>query len=130
MNKLLEIAAVALLFLLIYLIVNYNFCNKKIQEGVDNYSSYNTNDPHNAMILAQKNAGNISALHSQFNNLKKNSKNSQTGPNGKNISEEIKDLSNNVTSLQTQVHQLVISQQHAANKISGGGKPVKISGTS
>jgi peptidoglycan hydrolase CwlO-like protein len=129
MNKLLEIFTVVLLFLLIYFIINYNLCNK-IQEGVDNYSSYDTNNPNNAMILAQKNAGNISALHSQINNMKKTAKNSQTGPNGKNINEEIKDLSNNITSLQTQVHQLVVSQQHAANNISGGGKPVKISGTS
>jgi len=70
------------------------------QEGLDNsgYKSYNTNDPNNAMILAQQNAGNIEVLKKQLDDL--------TG-----LKTTVTDLSGNVTTLQTQVNSLVQSQQ-------------------
>ena len=41
-----------------------------IIEGNTGYKDYDTSDPNNVMILAQQNAGNISALKSQFDNMK------------------------------------------------------------
>jgi len=82
-----------------------------IVEGLENqYQPYDTNNPNNALILAQQNAGNITFLKQRLDTL--------TG-----INQQIQDLSGNVQSLQTQVNGLVQAQQDYANQMTGGTAP-------
>jgi hypothetical protein len=82
-----------------------------IVEGLENqYQPYDTNNPNNALILAQQNAGNISFLKQRLDTL--------TG-----INDQVQDLSGNVQTLQTQVNSLVQSQQEYANQMTGGTAP-------
>ena len=106
----------ALIFIFIILILYQlflaYFANNFIIEGLTNnkYQPYNTNDPNNALILAQQNAGNISVLKEQLDEL-----------NG--LNKEVQDISGNVIALQDQVSQLVASQQQYATKMTGGTAP-------
>jgi TolA-binding protein len=82
-----------------------------IVEGLENqYQPYDTNNPNNALILAQQNAGNITFLKQRLDTL--------TG-----INQQVQDLSGNVQSLQTQVNGLVQAQQDYANQMTGGTAP-------
>ena len=102
----------SLIVLFIVIIIYQLFLgNYSYKEGFDNtgYKSYNTNDPNNAMILAQQNAGNIEVLKKQIDDL--------TG-----LKQIVTDLSGNVTTLQTQVNSLVQSQ---ADYLSEQTKPPK-----
>jgi TolA-binding protein len=83
----------------------------RIIEGLENkYNPYDANNPNNALILAQQNAGNISYLKERLDSL--------TG-----INDQVQDLSGNFQSLQTQVTGLVQSQQDYANQMTGGTAP-------
>jgi len=83
----------------------------RIVEGLENqYQPYDTNNPNNALILAQQNAGNIDFLKQRLDTL--------TG-----INQQVQDLSGNVQSLQTQVTGLVQAQQDYANQMTGGTAP-------
>ena len=83
----------------------------RIVEGLENqYNPYDTNNPNNALILAQQNAGNISYLKDQLDNLT-------------DINQQVQDLSGNFQSLQTQVTGLVQAQQDYANQMTGGTAP-------
>jgi hypothetical protein len=87
-------------------------------EGLENqYQSYDTNNPDNTLILAQKNAGNIAYLKERIDSME-----------GSNINKEIQDLSGNVQTLQTQVNSLVQAQSQYANQMTGGSPP-QITGT-
>jgi len=102
------------LFLIIYQI----FLANHIIEGLDNkYQSYDTNDPNNALILAQKNAGNIAYLKEVLDSMQGNDLNAQ-----------VQDLSGNVQTIQSQVNSLVQAQQDYANQMTGGTAP-EITGT-
>jgi hypothetical protein len=79
------------------------------------YQPYDTNNPQNALILAQQNAGNIQVLKQQLDGL--------TGLNA-----EVQDISGNVVTLQGQVSQLIAAQQQYANKLTGGAPPT-VTGT-
>jgi len=79
------------------------------------YKPYNTNDPNNALILAQQNAGNINVLHQQMIEL-----------NG--LNQQVQDLSGNVTTLQEQVTNLVNSQNDYASQMTPSTAP-DITGT-
>jgi TolA-binding protein len=83
----------------------------RIIEGLENqYNPYDANNPNNALILAQQNAGNISYLKERLDSL--------TG-----INDQVQDLSGNVQTLQTQVTGLVQAQQDYANQMTGGTAP-------
>jgi predicted PurR-regulated permease PerM len=95
-----------------------------IVEGLENqsqtqtpnqYQSYDTNNPNNALILAQQNAGNVEYLKQRIDGVQ-------------NIFQQVQDLSGNVTSLQTQMNGLLQSQQDYANQLTGGTAP-QITGT-
>ena len=88
------------------------YTNNTILEGITNqqYQPYNTNDPNNALILAQQNAGNITVLKEQLDKL-----------NG--LNSEVQDISANVVQLQQQVTQLVSAQQNYASQMTGGTTP-------
>ena len=83
--------------------------------GSSTYQPYDTNNPNNALILAQQNAGNISVLKSQLDDL-----------NG--LNKEVQDISGNVVTLQNQVTQLVTAQKQYADQMTGGSAP-NVSGT-
>ena len=86
-------------------------------EGLTNnqYQDYDTTNPQNALILAQKNAGNIEYIKDQIGNIP-------------GMTQQIQDLSGNVASLQEQVNDLVSTQQSYVNQVTGGTTP-DISGT-
>lgn len=112
MFALVNILIVFFIFLILYQI----FLATKMIEGMDNqYKPYDTNNPNNALILAQQNAGNIEYLKERINSVQ-------------GLGQQIQDLSGNVQSLQTQVDGLLQSQQDYANQMTGGTAP-EISGT-
>jgi len=113
MFALVNILIVFFIFLILYQI----FLATKMIEGMDNnqYKPYDTNNPNNALILAQQNAGNIEYLKERINLVQ-------------GLEQQIQDLSGNVQSLQTQVVGLLQSQQDYANQMTGGIAP-EISGT-
>jgi hypothetical protein len=107
MLTLVNILIVFFIILILYQIL----LESHIVEGLENqYNPYDTNNPNNALILAQQNAGNISYLKERLDNLT-------------NVNQEIQDLSGNVQSLQTQVNGLVQAQQDYANQMTGGSAP-------
>jgi predicted RND superfamily exporter protein len=79
------------------------------------YKPYNTNDSNNALILAQQNAGNISVLKKQMDDLS-------------GLNNQVQDLSGNVTTLQGQVDNLITSQNAYASSTLPSTPP-DISGT-
>lgn len=107
-----------LILFFIFLILYQIFLATRIIEGMDNidasnnsvYKSYDTNNPNNALILAQQNAGNIAYLKQQMDSVQ-------------DINQEVQDLSGNVQTLQTQVNGIVQAQQNYANQMTGGTVP-------
>jgi TolA-binding protein len=75
------------------------------------YQPYDMSNPDNVMILAQQNAGNISALKQQFDQVL-------------GLNKQVQDLSGNFVTLQDQVNGIVMSQQQYASQINGGQPPV------
>ena len=91
------------IILLIYQVFN-TFVNTGVIEGLDTYQPYDMNNPANALILAQQNAGNIQYIMQRFDSLQ-------------NLDKEVKDLSGNVVILQEQVNGIVSAQADYASKI-------------
>lgn len=83
-------------------------------ENSDEYKPYNTNDPNNALILAQQNAGNINFLKSRIDSVQ-------------GLNQQVQDLSGNVSSLQLQVNDLITAQKDYSNQMLGDTPP-EISG--
>ena len=90
---------------------SYSNC---IVEGLDNYKDYDLNNPNNALILGQQNAGNISYLKQRVDQLA-------------NINKEVLDISLNVAQLNSQMQELVKQQAAAATSLVGS-EPPKITG--
>ena len=74
------------------------------------YNPYDTNNPNNALILAQQNAGNIDYLKQRFDSIQ-------------GVFQQVQDLSGNVATLQDQVNGLVSAQQQYASQMTGGTAP-------
>ena len=72
-------------------------------EGLDTYQEYDTKNPDNAMILIQKNSGNIEVLRQQLNSVM-------------DLNKEVQDISGNVAGLQVQVDDLVQAQMEYASQ--------------
>jgi TolA-binding protein len=107
MTTLINLLIIFFLFLILYQI----FLASRIIEGLENqYQPYDTNNSANAIILAQKNAGNIEYLKEQIDSLQ-------------DVNNQIQDLSGNIVSLQQQVNGLVQAQQDYANQLTGGTPP-------
>ena len=106
------------IFLIIYQIIlatSMFEMKNPLVEGLENqYQTYDTNNPNNALILAQQNAGNISYLKERIDNVQ-------------DVFQQVQDLSGNIQTLQTQVNGLVQAQQDYANQMTGGSPP-EISG--
>ena len=114
MLTLVKILILFFAILIIYQITLEYFVDNII-EGLDTYQPYDTNDPNNALILAQQNAGNIVVLKSEIDVMK-------------GINQQVQDLSGNVAALQSQVDSLVSAQKDYANNLTGGTEP-QITGT-
>ena len=106
MLTLVNILVIFFIVLISYQIILAN----NIVEGLDNYQPYDTNNPSNALILAQQNAGNIEYIKQRLDSVQ-------------NLSQEVQDISGNVVTLQNQVNQLVSSQQQYATQMTGGTPP-------
>ena len=79
-------------------------------EGLANYQPYDTNNPSNALILAQQNAGNIEYIKQRLDSIQ-------------GLDQEVQDISGNVITLQDQLNQLLNTQQQYANQMTGGTPP-------
>jgi hypothetical protein len=110
MLTLINILVLFFLFLITYQILLAYFGDSVI-EGNTNYKPYKKN----AMILAQQNAGNISVLKKQIDDLS-------------GLKQEFQDLSGNYAGLQSQVNSLVQAQNDYTNQMTGGSE-VQITGT-
>jgi hypothetical protein len=111
MLTLVNILIAFFMFLILYQI----FLASNVIEGFNNeYKPYDTNNPNNALILAQQNAGNINYLKERLDKFD-------------GVYQEVQDLSGNVVALQTQVNGLVQAQKDYANQMTGGTAP-EISG--
>lgn len=106
----LTLVNILILFFIVLILYQILLANN-IVEGLENqYQPYNTNNPNNALILAQQNAGNIAYLKQQLDSLQ-------------GLEQEVQDISGNVVVLQTQVNGLVQAQQQYANQMTGGTAP-------
>ena len=90
--------------------------NNKIIEGLDTmpsqqYQPYDMNNPNNALILAQQNAGNIQVLKQQFDKIS-------------GLDKEVQDISGNLVTLTSQVTQLMESQQQIAKNNLPSSPPI------
>jgi hypothetical protein len=116
MLSVINILVLFFIILLIYQIFLAIFQNS-ILEGLTNsstsqqYQPYDTNNPNNALILAQQNAGNIQVLEQQMNGLLS-------------LNQEVQDISGNVANLQTQVNGIVAAQQQYSQNMTSSPPPV------
>ncbi len=85
-----------------------------IVEGLDTYKPYNMNDPNNALILGQQNAGNIEVLKGRIDKL--------DGVNAK-----VDTMQQNMNSMQVQIDSLVEQQSSFATDLAGD-EPLAITG--
>jgi hypothetical protein len=100
------------------------FKPNSLVEGLENnsqgnssgeYQAYNVNDPNNALILAQQNAGNIDVLKGKIDNLD-------------GIKEKVDDMKITMDSMQTQIDGLIQQQADYAQEMAGS-EPVTVTGT-
>jgi len=100
------------IFLIGYQLFLFTF---KRVEGLENgdYKSYNKDDPNNALILAQQNAGNIEVLNGRVTKLD-------------GVKERVDTLQQNIDSMQTQIDGLVQQQADYAKDVMGDkGPPIE-----
>ena len=100
-----------LILFFIILIFYQLFLASNIVEGLENqYTSYDTNNPSNALILAQQNAGNIAYIKERLDSYN-------------DVYKQVQDLSGNYNILEKQVNDLMTAQQDYANQMTGGVAP-------
>ena len=114
------------LSLIIYQLFAQCFNKKSIVEGMDTngggasasssgYKDYNKDDPNNALILSQQNAGNIEVLKNQMNDLTT-------------VKSEFDDVKSRMDKLDGQVTDLVNQQAQYAQDVAGA-EPPTVTGT-
>jgi methyl-accepting chemotaxis protein len=111
--------------LIIYQLILALSKSTNLIEGLDNsdssgesgqdYKPYNLNDPNNALILSQQNAGNIEVLKGRIDTLD-------------GLKEKVDNNIQNINSLQTQMEGLVQQQADFAQQIAGSTPPT-VTGT-
>jgi len=102
------------LLLIIYQIFLALFGNSIEGMSSGTYQEYDTNNPNNAMILSQQNAGNIAYLKQRLDELM-------------DLKGTVTDVCGNVIQLNQQVQGLVQQQADAAVQLAGD-QPVDVSG--
>jgi hypothetical protein len=112
----LTVVNILILFFLLLIAYQLILANH-VKEGLKNnktsdnkYQPYDMNNPANALILAQQNAGNIDYLKQRVDSVQ-------------GMYQQVQDLSGNVTVLQKQVNDLVTAQQQYATQMTGGVAP-------
>jgi len=118
MKLLVNILIIFFIILLFYQIYIQNF-GVGLLEGLENvptYQPYDLNNPNNALILAQQNAGNIDVLKKQIDEIQ-------------GMKKEVIDMSLNLISVNQQIQGLIQQQQQLATQLVGN-TPLSISGTS
>ena len=112
----LTVVNISILFFLLLIAYQLILANH-VKEGLKNnktsdnkYQPYDMNNPANALILAQQNAGNIDYLKQRVDSVQ-------------GMYQQVQDLSGNVTVLQKQVNDLVTAQQQYATQMTGGVAP-------
>ena len=106
-----------LIFLLLFVILWYYIPKwLSLKEGLDEYKDYDTNDPNNALILAQQNAGNISVLKTRVDTLD-------------GINDKVTNLQSQVDEMSSQINDLVQQQADFGQDLAGD-TPADITGTS
>ena len=113
MLTLVNILIVFFIILICFQIILANHIVEGLETG-ESYQSYDTNNPANALILAQQNAGNIEYLKGRIQDVQ-------------GMNKQVQDLSGNVLALQEQVNGLVTAQKEYATQMTGGTAP-QISG--
>lgn len=108
------------IFLIGYQVILALFGGSNLVEGMEDgtakeYKPYNTDDPNNALILAQQNAGNIEVLNGRVTKLD-------------GIKERVDTMQQNIDSMQTQIDALVQQQADYAKDVMGD-KPPPVEGT-
>lgn len=108
------------IFLIGYQLFLALFGGSNLVEGLENtttgeYQPYNKDDPNNALILAQQNAGNIEVLNGRVTKLD-------------GIKERVDTIQENIDSMQTQIDALVQQQADYAKDVMGD-KPPPVEGT-
>jgi hypothetical protein len=83
--------------------------------STSSYKPYNMNDPNNALILCQQNAGNIDFLKIRVDELG-------------GIKQQVDNMAQNINSMQTQIDGLVQQQADYAQDLIGN-EPVDVTGT-
>lgn len=105
---------VNILSIFFILIISYQLIlANRVIEGLENnsdYKNYDTNNPANALILAQQNAGNIEYIKQRLDTVQ-------------GMYQQVQDLSGNVVALQDQVTGLISAQQDYATQMTGGVAP-------
>ena len=109
MLTLVNILIVFFVILICFQIILANHTVEGLENG-ESYQSYDTNNPANALILAQQNAGNIEYLKGRIQDVQ-------------GMNKQVQDLSGNVQTLQEQVTGLVTAQQQYATQMTGGTAP-------
>ena len=79
-------------------------------ENNDKFQPYDTNNPANALILAQQNAGNINFLNQRLGDVQ-------------NLQQKVQDLSSKYDNLQTQVNDLITAQQEYTSSMAPSEPP-------
>ena len=88
----------------------------RIVEGLENqYQPYDTNNPNNALILAQQNAGNIEVLRGRIDTLD-------------GVKKKVDDIQQSIDSMQIQIDGLVQQQAEYAQELAGSTPPT-VTGT-
>jgi TolA-binding protein len=109
MLTLVNILIVFFIVLICFQIILANHLVEGLETG-ESYQAYDTNNPANALILAQQNAGNIEYLKGRIQDIQ-------------GMNKQVQDLSGNVLALQEQVTGLVTAQQQYATQMTGGTPP-------
>jgi hypothetical protein len=115
-----------ILIIIFILLIGYQiyleFWPNKIIEGLENettteaeYQPYNLNNPNNALILAQQNAGNIEVLRGRIDKLD-------------GIKEKTDQMQEDMNVMQSQIDSLVQQQADYAQQLVGS-EPPDVSGT-
>ena len=103
--------------LIIYQIFLAQFIFKEgLEQPTQQYKDYDLNNPNNALILSQQNAGNIEFLKSRIDDLIP-------------LQKQVSDISGNLITLSDKVNEIILQQSNFATQ-NLPSSPPEISGTS